>query len=118
MATLYGHPIRPLWNIQTEHSALNMQVTRRFSNEEPAAPNLPEPLPRDIQIIIFLDIPHRERIVEEHGAAMRIQAAFKGYKVRIGPLRWILRYLRKGSLIRLRSAYNVAERQRGQCLTC
>ena len=44
-------------------------------------------------------------------AAINIQAHYKGYKVRIGPLRWVLKYIRKGVLVQTRAAYYRAEQQ-------
>ena len=44
-------------------------------------------------------------------AATVIQAHFKGFKTRIGPLRWIIRYLRKSDLVQTRAAYAIAELQ-------
>ena len=38
-------------------------------------------------------------------AATVIEAYFRGYKTHIGPLRWILHYMRKGSLVQTRAAY-------------
>ena len=46
-------------------------------------------------------------------AAIKIQAAFSGYRVCIGPLRFVLRSLRFGNLISHRAGYHVA--YRGQC---
>ena len=45
-------------------------------------------------------------------AAVRIQAHFKGFKTRIGPLRWILRYIRKSDLVQTRAAYAIDELQK------
>ena len=39
-------------------------------------------------------------------AATAIQAHYNGFKTRIGPLRWILRYIRKGNLLQTRAAYH------------
>ena len=39
-------------------------------------------------------------------AAAVIQAHFKGFKTRIGPLHWIIRYIRKGNLVQTRAAYH------------
>jgi hypothetical protein len=36
---------------------------------------------------------------QRRDAATTIQACFKGFKVRIGPLRYIIRYIRKGNLV-------------------
>jgi len=47
----------------------------------------------------------------EHRAAINIQAHYKGYKVRIGPLRWVLKYIRKGVLVQTRAAYHCVEQQ-------
>ena len=48
-------------------------------------------------------------------AAAVIQAHFKGFKTRIGPLRWIIRYIRKGNLVQTRAAYAIAELQQRGC---
>ena len=48
-------------------------------------------------------------------AATVIEAHFRGYKTRIGPLRWILRYIRKGRLVQTRATYAVTELQARGC---
>ena len=48
---------------------------------------------------------------QRHNSATAIQSHFKGYKVRIGPLRWILRYIRKGRLVETRARYAATQLQ-------
>ena len=73
----------------------------------PSTSGMVQDLPEDLWAYIFGILAEQRR----EAAATRIQAALKGYRVRIGPLRWVLRYIRKGNLITRRAAYCVTERQ-------
>jgi hypothetical protein len=44
-------------------------------------------------------------------AAISIQSHYKAFKVRIGPLRFVLKYIRKGVFVQTRAAYWRAEQQ-------
>ena len=69
---------------------------------------MPE-LPTEIWAHIF-DLLETERVETERAhAAISIQAHYKGFKVRIGPLRWVLRYIRKGRLINARALYHAQQ---------
>jgi hypothetical protein len=80
----------------------------RASNPACAAGTLPE-LPDHVWTLIL-----------EIRAAISIQAHYKGFKVRIGPLRWVLRSIRKGALVRTRAAYRArgaAGARLNQCMS-
>ena len=71
------------------------------------ASGMVQDLPEDLWAYIFGILAEQRR----EAAATRIHTALKGYRVRIGPLRWVLRYIRKGNLITRRAAYCVTECQ-------
>ena len=64
-------------------------------------------LPDDVWLHIYDILAEQQR----DAAATSIQAHFRGFVVRIGPLRYVLRYIRKGRLSQARAAYSHAQRQ-------
>ena len=74
----------------------------RRAAQSPASSLWPD-LPVEVWAYI-MDILEEQR----RRAATVIEAHFRGYKTRIGPLRWILRYIRKGRLVQTRATYAVS----------
>ena len=75
------------------------------------SPGIVPQLPEDLWAYIYYILAEQRRAA----GAVVMQAAFRGYRVRIGPLRFVLRYIRKGNLIRYRAAYSAIERQQQRC---
>mmetsp|Transcript_24813 Transcript_24813/g.61617 ORF Transcript_24813/g.61617 Transcript_24813/m.61617 type:complete len:113 (-) Transcript_24813:91-429(-) len=72
-----------------------------LTDQNPSLPSVMPALPAEVWGHV-MDILATQR----RSAATLIQAHFKrGFKTRIGPLRWILRYIRKGNLMQARMAY-------------